>query len=86
MPADETEETARLKAADVAAIAWTELAKTQPATGGGAIGFINCYLEIWSENPSKVDYREVSGLAIRASASAAEPYAIKPVVTKTKML
>ena len=64
-PADETEEyaaweTARLKAADVAAIAWTELATTQPTTVAGAIALINCYLEIWSEHPSKVDYREVS--------------------------
>ena len=65
-PADETEEyavweTARLKAADAAAIAWTELATIRPTTGAGAIALINCYLEIWSEQPSKVDYREVSG-------------------------
>jgi hypothetical protein len=65
-PADETEEyaaweTARLKAADAAAIAWTELVTIRPTTGVGAIALINCYLEIWSEQPSKVDYREVSG-------------------------
>jgi hypothetical protein len=63
---DETEEyaaweAARLKAADAAAIAWTELATIRPTTGAGAIALINCYLEIWSEQPSKVDYREVSG-------------------------
>jgi hypothetical protein len=65
-PADETEEyaaweTARLKTVDVAAIAWTELATTPPTTVAGAIALINCYLEIRSEHPSKVDYREVSG-------------------------
>ena len=65
-PADETEEyaaweAARLKAADAAAVAWTELATIRPTTGAGAIALINCYLEIWSEQPSKVDYREVSG-------------------------
>jgi hypothetical protein len=65
-PADETEEyaaweAARLKAADAAAIAWTELATIRPTTGAGAIALINSYLEIWSEQPSKVDYREVSG-------------------------
>jgi hypothetical protein len=50
-----------LKAADAAAIAWTELATIRPTTGAGAIALINSYLEIWSEQPSKVDYREVSG-------------------------
>ncbi len=63
--ADETEEyatweTANLKATDAAATAWTEVATTQPTTVAGAIALIDCYLEIWSERPSKLAYPEAS--------------------------
>ena len=64
-PADETEEyaaweTASLKATDVVATAWTEVATTQPTTMPGAIALIDCYLEIWSERPAKLTYPEAS--------------------------
>jgi hypothetical protein len=64
-PADETEEyatweTANLKATDVTAAAWTEVATTQPTTVAGAIALIDCYLEVWSERPAKLAYPEAS--------------------------
>jgi hypothetical protein len=64
-PADETEEyatweTANLKATNATAITWTEVATTQPTTMVGAIALIDCYLEIWSERPTKLTYPEAT--------------------------
>jgi len=64
-PADETKEyatweSANLKATDAIATAWTEVATAQPTTMAGAIALIDCYLEIWSERPTKLAYPEAS--------------------------
>jgi hypothetical protein len=71
-PADETEEyavweTANHEAQDAAAIAWNEVTAAQPTTVAGTIALINCYLEIWSEHPSRAEHQAGGALKILRS-------------------